>query len=976
MVKRRVIFFVGGVIVGALILSWNIYDACKADPRDKDAPIDNSYHDDSSNIDTAGSSATSTGCGTQKFEEVIVGTEKTKFVKTIGGTASLNCCRADHVNCIRWICGSGADFAAAYANGHHGTGFQDDIATTCANSSGTVCWSGRIRTDGKIDVYNDQNITGKNNLANTYTIGQGMIGMSDALQASMNAAANDVGSTTKRLAYWCDDMVPLCEGPDCNVPKEEEVNCGPLPLGGNSTGVISGVRKETTDSYNWDNGGWVWARPGENVRFHDCYYSGLQNLKGRSVTPSNENKGTYTSKGWLQSCPPGTDAGCKTNKIEYETSWSISLPGYTTLKADIDKNKGGWMTNGYNISGIINHTETDSPDAAAKAYHYLSPSSDATYPVSPDDVGKYEGELKQTIVSLFRGGITDINIGSPEGASWSCWPWWRREWHDAEYEWKEINDAPAQYAVCPGDYTETSRSSSVKNGITFYSIKCQKVKTPAHWEYLSGDSTCTASNPWISYSESGHAEHWSGIRVPYNYINYGEALFDDTVIYSGEKTPRVWGYAINAPRWNPLTKGTYATKAPNSQWGLVGYISDDSGGNSGKPGSLGECSSMEYCEVYESGGGTLNPNGNIDGDRLYIGGGIYNLWDVEAGRYFCSTVMVSSASSGSYDNMTEFGDGSWYTAESNCRVISKKPTFQIHGPMYIESGTIEQGRIATKNNVAGAWGFNAYSNGTALEDNPNNTRNFYSWVDQSLTIGRSAMVNNFATGASANVKRNSGATKVGGINSASIKENIFRSRAMQPLTIPTPSTSATNEPLKGVGAVLNESFKSTVVSSIVDTSKNAIVTDKVSNQIVVPSGEKRVIRSSGELTIDANIVYDETELDSIYKVPLTVIYAPNGIKIGPNVTRIDAWIITDKTLNTCYPKDDPCNKSLTINGTVLANKIELNRTYGAGAGKRSSYPAELFNLSSSTYMYAAAAMRKQDAKKLENVYSRELAPRY
>ena len=931
------------VVTVVTVATLLICGYCLADQRTPSNPPTN-WGEPTGKETGGGSYIKAEGCDTQTFKTVTL-PDGTKFVETVGGTASLNCCREDHINCVRWICGSSADFTAAWKNGHRGGGYNNETVQNCMNSSGQVCWAGRVITDDNgfsgFDVWNEQNITRKGNLGNTYMIDSGM-GMDSDTQARMNAAAKNINADTNRLALWCDDGTDVP-----TIPQEDEVSCGTLSLSGNQTGVISGVRKEAPDNYNWDNNGYVWARPGENVRFHDCYYSGLQNLKGEPVTPSNEQKSTYYAKGWTKWCPPGTDEACRYNTLKYETSVSVDLPSYTTLKADIDKNKGGWKQNGYDITGIINHSESFDNNAAANAYHYQSKTSDAIYTVTGDDVGKDESQLHQTITSKFMGGITTINIGSPEDGSWPCWPWWRIEEVPENSETYTKYKAPSMSASCNGD-DEIVES-------TQYAVTCKHVISKATTKTLSGNSTCTADYPWISYSMSGHAEHTSGIRVPYNYENYGEALFDDTVIYSGEKTPRIWGWAINSPRYNARTRGTYATKAPNVHWGLVGYIKEY-----GMPGSIEECYSMAYCEVYEDYGDTLNANSDPSGERRYIGGGTYNLWDVEAGNQFCSTVMIFPSSSDKDENMTGEGKG-WYIDKPNCRVISKKPTFQIHGPMYIESGTIEQGRIATKNNVAGAWGFNAYSNGTALEDSPNRTRNFYSWVDQSLTIGRKATVKRFATGAAVNVKNDNGGKNIGGIFSSVISDEIFRSRAMQPLTIPTPSVTPTNAALDGIGAVLNSSFKSTVVESAKRTASGSETckVDGLSLDKNTDSGNnRRVIVCNGTLEINGDIIY-----------------ASNGINIKSNVSRIDGWVIAEGTIDTCSD-GGACNKSLTFNGTVLAHEIKLNRTYGAGAGKRSSYPAELFNLSSAAFMYSASEAKKNSSKVPQTVYLRELAPRY
>ena len=133
---------------------------------------------------------------------------------------------------------------------------------------------------------------------------------------------------------------------------------------------------------------------------------------------------------------------------------------------------------------------------------------------------------------------------------------------------------------------------------------------------------------------------------------------------------------------------------------------------------------------------------------------------------------------------------------------------------------------------------------------------------------------------------------------------------------------------------------------------------------------------------------------SISQLPQMIIIA-DEIRVSPEVTNIDAWLIAGRgnkvgqgTINTCagYSYNSltasVCNQTLTINGPVFAGKLLLNRTAGAGSdlaspgnqATQSIKPAEIFNLRADTFLWSYA--QAQRFSQANMVYSREMAPRY
>src|SRR5690606_8287154 len=116
----------------------------------------------------------------------------------------------------------------------------------------------------------------------------------------------------------------------------------------------------------------------------------------------------------------------------------------------------------------------------------------------------------------------------------------------------------------------------------------------------------------------------------------------------------------------------------------------------------------------------------------------------------------------------------------------------------------------------------------------------------------------------------------------------------------------------------------------------------------IPRGRSVTIVASGTVTISGNITYTEDTLGSINDIPQVVIVA-NNINIQDNVSRVDAWLVAENTINTCANvtgnlTSEKCNTALEVNGPVVTDHLLLNRTAGSGSGDESDDPAERFNL--------------------------------
>ena len=157
-----------------------------------------------------------------------------------------------------------------------------------------------------------------------------------------------------------------------------------------------------------------------------------------------------------------------------------------------------------------------------------------------------------------------------------------------------------------------------------------------------------------------------------------------------------------------------------------------------------------------------------------------------------------------------------------------------------------------------------------------------------------------------------------------------------------------------------------------------------------PYGTTYLIKSNGNVTINSNIIYSGsyTSFNNVSKV---VIYAKN-IDIRCNVTEVDAILITASggKVDTCSNAGgvDDRNRSnqLRVFGTVMADVVDLKRTYGAAANqgnRKDPYgmpsdgaAAEIFDYDSTILMWSEYMSGSGETDTLNITYQHELAPRY
>ena len=90
-------------------------------------------------------------------------------------------------------------------------------------------------------------------------------------------------------------------------------------------------------------------------------------------------------------------------------------------------------------------------------------------------------------------------------------------------------------------------------------------------------------------------------------------------------------------------------------------------------------------------------------------------------------------------------------------------------------------------------------------------------------------------------------------------------------------------------------------------------------------------------------------------------------------------LIAENEVKTCDSDNINAERNsiqLQINGAIIANSIDANRTYGAATGANSIIPAEIVNYDATLYLWGANRASVAESGSLSTVYIHEIAPRF
>ncbi len=588
--------------------------------------------------------------------------------------------------------------------------------------------------------------------------------------------------------------------------------------------------------------------------------------------------------------------------------------------------------------------------------------------------------------------------------------------------------------------------------------------------------------------KDGQIEKKAVVRVPYNFETSVESNISGSILFQGSNIESSFTWSID-PRNNTfLSSFPYATITPeNTKVQLIEFLfqpgSKDASGKSnngyqdpcaffGNRGAVG-------CQVIEEINGAQNPQGLYGGWSHYRSANRVVPDNEEyVGFKYCVAIGInytsshrSSSNSESDQNAAMSPSTNWNISSASCRPIAKKPNFQVwNGSIYTPG---EVNTSISKKAVGLARGnYNEVSKSI-----------FGSWTDYAIIAGGDV----YGMASGARLGYNNGSYKLDPVDhpTTSMKEispetisNNSNSSIGRSGIDASVSISSTLNRLKTRYRDKADSFaneEGRVNQKAINTSKTGMqyvsystskvylssisvnrfgrdypnqTTTMTSQGLVKGLGDGKndntlVIHIDGTLVIDRNIclatngnncakdstmlsTYGDIRTDASAKLPQILIFADN-IEITSDVTRIDAWLISDDgTLNTCneftinstdgtrafrhgggnYDNMQTanggaakCYKTLVVNGPIFTSKIKLYRTAGnfhaigstgnsndvlyrsvgstgnnSDTSKGSGSPAEIFNMRADAYIWAYNQAQRYSEAVV--TYTRELAPRY
>lgn len=697
------------------------------------------------------------------------------------------------------------------------------------------------------------------------------------------------------------------------------------------TFVVAAVRNNTTTSpSNGDflRAGLVYAKPGDDVEWLHCYFPGVQRAADTVATKIHKNH--------------SGDNNTNVNSQMKKWDWGNS---FTVTQTDLVYNNG----NSYND---VIYSSGNLPSGDVNIRLNKNNYEVATYS------GSRAGEtLKETNTSSKPGSVTIKTENCP---SWEC--------HCEQ--------------VCPED-----------------GGSCEKVC-----------QECKHTNDYISNTRGGEKEEAASVKVPFNYIN--TIAFDigsGGIVFAGE-TINISSVTVTVnPKQNNITDGKYHTKVADGRVKLVAFVSNSndiksvnkgvSGGGDKLCDFISEKEGNEWCAVINTVGKDFYSG---EDERPSVTSGShsetviededYNVFDNSAGKYYCVVAAVYPANSGRDDNTDSDGNGEWQFSDSKCVKIAKRPSLQVWGGNIYSAGGISTS-VASKRVVAGEQGptFSDGYSGKSASSNKN-TIIFGSWGE--LGVMANNLIEGFASGASTGGYNNKSSerTPYNGVG-GSLEGDEVNFCVRSPLTFA--NTECNYDKGGNLGKSEAPSDKSALISQFIGENKShlailrketSVISPESEGGIEIARGTTVVYVSGGNMVISTDIKY-ETPEDGYYyntvEIPKAIIYAKENINIDCKVKEIDAVLIADGDVNTCYNanantgNDGPERAvQLKIFGTVIANKINAGRTYGAGPGVYSTEPAEIIDYDTSLYLWGAPRASGGTSGKLDITYQRELAPRY
>ena len=777
-----------------------------------------------------------------------------------------------------------------------------------------------------------------------------------------------------------------------STPDPGNGNCPGIAAPGSyaastSTNGTSSVRTQVQKN----GGGFsneLFVKPGDSVNWRHCYFPGMQKVASQTATVGHNHPTDVTRYG---------------GRTEYANNNALMSAFSPWVNAYNIRYKNGGSNDKYFGFGESDVKRNDNQ-----------------YSVGQDWVGGSFSETSSLIGSPWSASVRNSN-DSP----WDC-TYTHRGMVTAEGgnvpRIPECQDGYVMKTVCgPNNdqwyHPPGSNISVCPIGTSLVPDTTQpKYKSKCTYETDVTDTLkCKHTNSRITYSKTNYSDKSSEtatVRVPYNFTLSSSIKINSDVVYAGETASltdtKIWASAKS----NGVTGGTYRTKSPVVKGQFVTFIARNANGTDRVTSEVGG-------EIKTKSGGFSYNEGAWSLSNQKV-----NVNDAQAGLYFCVALKVYPSSSGSDTNWNDAdGNHSWGTSGIDCKIIAKRPSLQIWGGNVFSNGKIYTS-TARKNNgnglnyvvdasrtseekIYGSWGElgvtvlntnTGLASGNSLLSDSSGLRVNASKAAQAFCNKESILsFANFMKGG--NICNGSSIYTVNGTFGIG-RRNVNKQAIIEDLGLSSASTNcgggvsiannyfATSN--SGANAYNRITSNDTVINALycneaINVGASSVGFGQTANggSIVRDVGTTWVLRSNNDITISGNINYitpssGYTTFNGMQKL---IIYSKKNIKINCAVTNIDAILIAEKEVNTCYnasndDNDWARNVQLKINGAIIAESMKVGRSFGSGGGVYPAQPAEIINHDTSLILWGRAQADISESNKTYTTYTRELAPRF
>lgn len=381
-------------------------------------------------------------------------------------------------------------------------------------------------------------------------------------------------------------------------------------------------------------------------------------------------------------------------------------------------------------------------------------------------------------------------------------------------------------------------------------------------------------------------------------------------------------------------------------------------------------SSIYGCSVLEDGGTKITPKTNNPNNNYVYGAESYRLSyttgsikvpKLNLGDKYCVALAIAKYSSSSND---------WYISKSACSNVSKRPMVHVLGGDVRGSGTVSGSITEYDGKKYGSWSdfivssskeTTGFGSSASLASGVTSSDSSLMCKISKLTIANEQCLDNPLS------------TELGSVNIPITETTETMLKKMQDYYI----VAGDDRDENGCDSV----------SCLIETN-NVTASTFTNRGLRAPdnfiSSKPIILYSSGSIDINTNIMIEPGHVYNDGITPQIIIIAENNIRVGENVTRIDAWIVAGGRFISCIEggndretlSADNCDKQLVVKGAITAESIEMNRTYGGDPNAASTVllPAEKIYYSPMTLIYAAREATRNAEP--QTTYLNEISPRY